>query len=126
MIKQKKVSGQAVETKKVSGQADLQLAFTRHCHYQYCTACIAIKDCRGETLYCAKVWAVKGGSGVPKQGGCLQMIVLILIRRPITKRISCKGQSSVRVDTGGGGWLGLKTETAAMRLRAVQPWRTSD
>ena len=43
----------------------------------------------GETLYCAFVWAMKGGSGVPKQGGCLRTIVLILVERPRTKRISC-------------------------------------
>jgi len=33
----------------------------------------------------------EGGGGVPKQGGCLRMIVLILIERLKTKRISCKG-----------------------------------
>jgi len=37
------------------------VAFTRYRHYQYCMACIAIKDCRGGTLYCAIVWAMKGG-----------------------------------------------------------------
>jgi len=53
---------------------------------------IAIKDGRGETLYCAIVWAMKVGGGVPKQRGCLRVIVLILVQRPRTKRISCKGQ----------------------------------
>ena len=46
----------------------------------------------GETLSCAIVRAVKGGGGVPKQGGCLQIIVLVLGLRLRTKRISCKGQ----------------------------------
>jgi len=46
----------------------------------------------GETLYCAIVWGVKGGSGVPKQRGCLRIIVLIRVRRLRTNRISCKGQ----------------------------------
>jgi len=70
----------------------LILAFTRYCHYQYCIACIAIQDGRGETPYCAMVWAMKRGGGAPKQGGCLRIIVLILVQWPRTKRISCKGQ----------------------------------
>jgi len=68
------------------------LAFTGYCHYQYCMGCIAIKVGRGETLHRAIVSAMKGGSGVPKQRGYLRVIVLILVQRPITKRISCKGQ----------------------------------
>jgi len=33
-----------------------------------------------------------GGDGVPKQEGCLRIMVLILGQSPRTKRISCKGQ----------------------------------
>jgi len=33
--------------------------------------CLAIKNGRGETLYCAIVQAIKGESGVPKQGAVL-------------------------------------------------------
>jgi len=44
-------------------------------------ASIAIKYGGGETLYCAIAWAMKGGSGVPKQGGCLQTIMLIIVQR---------------------------------------------
>jgi len=43
-------------------------------------ACIAIQDGRGETLYCAIVWAMKGGGGVTEQRGCLQMIVLVRVK----------------------------------------------
>jgi len=43
---------------------------------------IAIQDCRRETLYCAMVCAVKGASGVLKQGGGLRIIILILTQRP--------------------------------------------
>jgi len=81
------------------------LTFTRYCHSQYCKASIAIQDGRGGTLYCAIVWAMKGWSGVPKQGGCLRIIVLILVYRHRTKRIYCKGQSSEEVH--GGGKMGL-------------------
>jgi len=70
-----------------------RLAFTRYCHYQYCMACIAIKDGRGDTLYCAIAWAVRGARGVPKRRGCLQIIVLILVQRPRTERMSCEGQA---------------------------------
>jgi len=49
-------------------QAELMLACTRYRHYQYCMACIAIKDCRGETLYCAIVRAMKGGGGAQTRG----------------------------------------------------------
>jgi len=45
------------------------LVFSRYCHYQYCIACIAIQGGRGWTLDCAIVLAMKGGNGVPKQGG---------------------------------------------------------
>jgi len=72
------------------------LASTGYCHYQYWTTCIAKQDGREGTLYCAMVWMVKTGSGAPKQGGCLRVIVLILVQRPRTKRISCKGQGLVR------------------------------
>jgi len=45
-------------------------AFTRYCHYQYCMAGIATQDGRGEKLYCAVVWAMKGGGGgVPNNRG---------------------------------------------------------
>jgi len=57
-------------------------------------ASIAIQGGRGETPYCALVWAMKGWSGVPKQGGCLRIRVLILVQRRRTKRISCKGQAT--------------------------------
>jgi len=50
----------------------------------------------GETLDCAIVWTMKGGGRVPEQGGCLQIIVLILVQRPRTKQISCKGQCAAR------------------------------
>jgi len=53
-------------------------------------AYIAIQDGRGETLYCAIVWAMKGIRGVPKQGGCLRIIVLIRVQRPRTQRMYCK------------------------------------
>jgi len=62
-------------------------------HYQYCVADIAIQDGRGKPLYCAVVWAVKGGGGRPKQRECLRIIVLILVRRPRTKRIPGEGQA---------------------------------
>jgi len=39
------------------------------------------------------------GNGVPKQGGCLRMIVLILVQRPRTKRIFRKGQGGARKET---------------------------
>jgi len=53
---------------------------------------IVIKDGRGGTLYCAIAWAMQGGSGVPKQEGCLQIIVLILAQRSRSKRILVKAQ----------------------------------
>jgi len=71
-----------------------RLAFTWYCHYQNCMANIETKGGWGETLYCAIVWAVKGWSGVRKRGSCLRIIVFILVHRPRTKRISCKGQST--------------------------------
>jgi len=43
------------------------LAFTRYCRFQYRKIYIAIQGGRGETIYCATEWAMKGGSGVPKQ-----------------------------------------------------------
>jgi len=52
---------------------------------------------REKTLYCPIVWATKGGSGVPKQRGCLRIIVLIIVQGPQTKRISCKGQASTHL-----------------------------
>jgi len=39
------------------------LAFTGYCHCQYCVVYITITGGRGETLYCAIVWAMTGGSG---------------------------------------------------------------
>jgi len=56
---------------------------TQYCHYQYRMACIAKQDGWGETLDCAIVWAMKGWSGGPKQGGCLR---IILVQRRRTKR----------------------------------------
>jgi len=41
----------------------------------------------------------EGGGG--KQGGCLQIIVLMLVLRPRTKRMSCKGQLA-NPDPDGG------------------------
>jgi len=54
--------------------------------------CVTIKNGRGETLYCAMVWAIKGKGGVPKQGRCLRIIELIFVRLLRTKHISGKGQ----------------------------------
>jgi len=51
-------------------------------------------NCRGGTLHCAIVWAMKGRGGVPKQGGSLQISVLIRIHGPRAKRISFKSQVS--------------------------------
>ena len=42
------------------------LACTRYCHSQYCKIHIAIRVGRGETIYYATEWAMRGG-GVPKQ-----------------------------------------------------------
>jgi len=67
------------------------LAFAGYCRYQYCMACIAIKDCRRGTLDCAIVWAMKGGGG-PKQGGCLRIIVSILTQRVIRGNSKFSGQ----------------------------------
>jgi len=36
-----------------------------------------------------------GASGVPKRRECLRIIALVLVQRPRTKRISCKGQGAV-------------------------------
>ena len=36
------------------------------------------------------------GSRVPKQGGCLQIMVLVLVQRPRTKRIACRDQMRAR------------------------------
>jgi len=47
---------------------------------------------RGETILCAIVGAMKGGSGVPKQRWCLQRIVLIRAHTPPNQTIFCKGQ----------------------------------
>ena len=38
-----------------------ELAFTRYCHYHYDMAYFAIKGRRGEMMYCATVWAMRGG-----------------------------------------------------------------
>jgi len=40
------------------------------------------------------LWAMKEGSGVPKQKRCLQRIVLICAQKPQTKRLSCEGQKA--------------------------------
>jgi len=55
----------------------LVLAFTQYSHHEYRVACIAIQDGRRETLYCVIMWAMQRGVGVPKQRGCLRMMVLI-------------------------------------------------
>jgi len=101
------------------------LAFARYCHYQHCMACIATKDGRGERLYCAIVWAMKGASGVPKRRECLRIMVSILVQRPRTKRISCKGQRGGCLATqqcaselvGSGEWLGRRRARARARAR---------
>jgi len=71
------------------------LAFTRHCHHRYCMVYIAIKGGRGETIHCAKMCAMKGGGGVPKQRWCWQRISLIRAHAPRSKTLSCKGQGAV-------------------------------
>ena len=48
---------------------------------------IAIKKGREETIYCAIVRAIRGGSGVPNQRECLHRISLIRAHNPCTKRI---------------------------------------
>jgi len=68
------------------------VAFTRYCHCQYCVVYIAITRCRGQTLYCAIVWAMTGWGGVPTQRVGAQRIVLIRAQRPINKTLSCIGQ----------------------------------
>jgi len=61
-------------------------------------AYIAIKGGRRHILYCAIVCTVRGAvRGVPKQRGCLQIIVLVRVQKPRYKTISCKGQ--VRLPT---------------------------
>ena len=57
---------------------------------------IAIKGGRGDTLYCAILCAMKGGSGVPKQRWCWQRISLIPAHTPRSKTLSCKGQVAHR------------------------------
>jgi len=69
------------------------LAFTRDFHHQHRMVYIAIKWGRGETIYCAIVCAVKGGSGVPKQRWHWQIASLIRAHTPQSKTISCKGQA---------------------------------
>jgi len=48
-----------------------------------------------ETLYCAKVYAMKGGGGVLNQRKCLRIIVLIFVQMPRAERISFKGQATL-------------------------------
>jgi len=67
--------------------------FTRDCHYQCWMACIATKDGRGGSLYCAIVWAMKGVGGVPRHGGLSRIIALYLVQRSRTERTSCKSQT---------------------------------
>jgi len=74
------------------GIASRGLAFTQCCHSLYCMAYIAMHGGRGETIYCANVCAMKGGSGVPRQRRSLQSIVLIRAHKPQNKPISRKGQ----------------------------------
>jgi len=64
---------------------------------------IAIQDGRGDIQYCAIVWAMEGWGGVPKQRGCLQIIVLIPVQRPRTERISCKDHAPSRFRDAGRG-----------------------
>jgi len=66
--------------------------------------CIATKDCWGQILYCAIVSAIKGGGGGGRKrwggdgvggeqtSGCLRILVLILMQKSRTKRISCNSQ----------------------------------
>jgi len=91
----------AIHSAQVNPNPNPNLPFTRYRHYQYGMACIAINDGRGETLYCAIVWAMKGVGGVPKPGGCLRRIVLYLGQRSRTERISCKGLTRRRDGAAG-------------------------
>jgi len=47
------------------------LALTRSCHYQYHMAYIAIKGGRGDIIYRAIVWAMRGGEGGAQRKGLL-------------------------------------------------------
>jgi len=76
---------------------------------------MAIQDGREETLYCTIVWAMQEGGGVPKQGGCLQIIVLILGQRPRTKRISCTDQLASGAQLAG---CGVHWKESAASLKA--------
>ena len=66
---------------------------SRYCHCQYCTASIAIKAGREETVYCAIVWAMKGWGGVPKQGGVFANKSIDSWTKVSNKTISCEGQA---------------------------------
>ena len=47
----------------------------------------------GGALDCAIVWGMqRGGGGAPKRRRGLRILIFILVQRPRTKRISCKGQ----------------------------------
>jgi len=45
------------------------LAFTQYCHYQYCTAGIAIQDGRGKHYIAQSCGRWRGGVGCPNKGG---------------------------------------------------------
>jgi len=60
----------------------------------------ALKGGRGETINCAIVCAMKGGSGVPKHRVGAQRIVLIRAQEPRNKTISCIGQAWPLHDIG--------------------------
>jgi len=51
----------------IGREVDISLArtfaFTRYCHHQYHMAYIAIKGGQGDIIYCAIVWAMRGGEG---------------------------------------------------------------
>ena len=68
------------------GKAPRPFLFTWCCHHQYSMAYFPIKNGRGEPLYCAIVWALKGVGAVPKER-CLHWMLLTCHERLALKRI---------------------------------------
>jgi len=79
------------------------LAFTRCCHDHYCMACIATKDGREETLYCAIVWAMKGGGGAQTRGVFANYSIDFCIKASNSTNILLRSRGHLVVGQRGEG-----------------------
>jgi len=82
-----------------SDEARGRFAFTGYCHSQDCKIYTAIHGGSEENTILRNRVGDEGGEWGAQAERCLQRIVLIRAQKPLSKRISCKGQGGE-----GGKW----------------------